>query len=235
MSDDERDPFEELDPGDDREGDPFERLGEGPDSEEAPETETDADTSEPPEAPPFGDDAADLTESHQSADDGWSGSESRDTSASETPETDPAGDGADDLLSAVDTEEFRSDSVTETDDAGLGSSTDPEDPFSGMDGPGEDPFGSGESAFERVDVDHIDADKVWAEIAEDGDSEDLSESRYAEVSKHRYCEQCEHFSEPPNARCTNDGTEIMEFLDMETVRLLNCPVVAEQHEIEREQ
>jgi len=27
----------------------------------------------------------------------------------------------------------------------------------------------------------------------------------------------------------------MEFLDMETVRLLDCPVVAEQHEIEHEQ
>jgi hypothetical protein len=232
MSDDERDPFEELDPGDDREGDPFERLGEGPTSDEPTEGETDADTPQPPEESRLGDDAAGPTESHQSAADGWSGGESSDTSASETPSS---GGGADDLLSAVDTEEFRSDSATETADSGLESSPDPEDPFSGMDSPAEDPFGSGESAFERVDVDHIDADKVWAEIAEDDDSRETPESRYAEVSKHRYCEQCEHFSEPPNAHCTNDGTEIMEFLDMETVRLLNCPVVAEQHEIEREQ
>ncbi|MDS0222518.1 hypothetical protein NDI54_14330 [Haloarcula sp. S1AR25-5A] len=232
MSDDERDPFEALDPGDDREGDPFERLGEGPDGEEAPKAETDADASQPPDESPFGDDATDPTESHQPADDGWSGRDASETSASETP---PSGDGADDLLSAVDTEEFRSDSATDPDDSGLASTTDPEDPFSGMDDPSENPFGSGESAFERVDVDHIDADKVWAEIAEDDDGEDPSESRYAEVSKHRYCEQCEHFSAPPNAHCTNDGTEIMEFLDMETVRLLNCPVVAEQHEIEGEQ
>ncbi len=63
------------------------------------------------------------------------------------------------------------------------------------------------------------------EIAADDDNETTPESRYAEVSKHRYCEQCEHFSAPPNAHCTNDGTEIMELLDMETVRLLDGPVV----------
>ncbi|AEM56671.1 hypothetical protein HISP_05410 [Haloarcula hispanica N601] len=211
MSDDERDPFEELDPDDDREGDPFERLGAGPD---------DADGSANARQPP---------------DDGWPGSESSDEPADGASEAEPDATDADDLLSAVDTEEFRSDSAPESDSHLSGSSPDPDDPFSGMDERGEDPFGSGESAFERVDVDHIDADKVWAEIAEDGDDKTSPESRYAEVSKHRYCEQCEHFSAPPNAHCTNEGTEIMEFLDMETVRLLDCPVVAEQHEIEDEQ
>ncbi|GGK61622.1 hypothetical protein [Haloarcula sebkhae] len=213
MSDDERDPFEELDSGDDREGDPFERLDAGPD------------------------DADNSTDARQPPDDGWTDIESSDESTDEASETGPGAtdDDDDDLLSAVDTEEFRSDSATESDSPLSGSSPDPDDPFSGMDDRGEDPFGSGESAFERVDVDHIDADKVWAEIAEDDERETAPESRYAEVSKHRYCEQCEHFSAPPNAHCTNEGTEIMEFLDMETVRLLDCPVVAEQHEIEDEQ
>lgn len=211
MSDDDRDPFEELDSGDDREGDPFERLGSGPD---------DADGSADAGQPPV---------------DSWPGSESNDEPADDASESGPSASGDDDLLSAVDTEGFRSDSATESDSPSSGSSPDPDDPFAGMDDRGEDPFGSGESAFERVDVGHIDADKVWAEIAADDDSETTPESRYAEVSKHRYCEQCEHFSAPPNAHCTNGGTEIMEFLDMETVRLLDCPVVAEQHEIEDEQ
>ncbi|RLM44467.1 hypothetical protein DVK00_08350 [Haloarcula sp. Atlit-47R] len=211
MSDDEPDPFEALDSGDDREGDPFERLGSGPD---------DADTS---------------TDTRQPSDDGWPGSESSDVPADSGSNGEPAATDADDLLSAVDTAEFRSDSAAESDSPVSESAHSPNDPFSGMDDRGEDPFGSGDSAFERVDVDHIDADKVWAEIADDDDSETAPESRYAEVSKHRYCEQCEHFSEPPNAHCTNEGTEIVEFLDMETVRLLNCPVVAEQHEIEDEQ
>jgi hypothetical protein len=232
MSDDERDPFEELDPGDDREGDPFERLGAGSDEEE---TETEADDPQPPDGPPFEGGTGSPTDAHRAPDDGQPGGESSGEPVDSASETDSAATGDDDLLSAVDTEEFRSDSSVESDGSLAGSSPDPDDPFSGMDDRGEDPFGSGESAFERVDVDHIDADRVWAEIAEDGDSETTSESRYAEVSKHRYCEQCEHFSAPPNAHCTNGGTEIMEFLDMETVRLLDCPVVAEQHEIEDEQ
>ncbi|MEF8973362.1 MAG: hypothetical protein V5A15_00620 [Haloarcula sp.] len=211
MSDDERDPFEELDPGEDREGDPFERLGSGPD------------------------DADGSTDEHRQPDDSWPDGESSDEPADGASETDPGAAGGDDPLSAVDTEEFRSESPTGTDGPLSGSSPDPDDPFSGMEDRGGDPFGSGASAFERVDVDHIDADKVWAELAEGGDGETAPESSYAEVSKHRYCEQCEHFSAPPNAHCTNEGTEIVEFLDMETVRLLDCPVVAEQHEIEDEQ
>ncbi|KOX92234.1 hypothetical protein [Haloarcula rubripromontorii] len=211
MSDDERDPFEELDPGDDREGDPFERLDSGPD------------------------DTDESTDTRQPSDDGWTAAEPSDTSANDASKTGPGATDVDDLLSAVDTEEFRSDSAAESDNSVPESSPSPDDPFSGMDDRGEDPFGSAESAFERVDVDHIDADKVWAEIADDDESKSAPESRYAEVSKHRYCEQCEHFSEPPNAHCTNEGTEIVEFLDMETVRLLDCPIVAEQHEIEDEQ
>jgi len=232
MSDDERDPFEKLDPGDDREGDPFERLDTGSDDTE---TETEADDPQPPDDPPFDGDTGSPTDANRSPGDGQSGGESSDESVGSASETGPGATGDDDLLSAVDTEEFRSDSSAESDGSLTGSSPDLDGPFSGMDDRGEDPFGSGESAFERVDVGHIDADKVWAEIAADDDSEATPESRYAEVSKHRYCEQCEHFSAPPNAHCTNEGTEIMEFLDMETVRLLDCPVVAEQHEIEDEQ
>jgi hypothetical protein len=112
---------------------------------------------------------------------------------------------------------------------------DADDPFSDMAGREGDPFDA-ESVFERVDVDTIDADSVWAEITGDGDLSDApAESRYAEVSKHRYCEQCEHFSAPPDVRCTSEGTEILEFTDMEQVRLLDCPVVAEQRELADEE
>ncbi|MFC7019397.1 MULTISPECIES: hypothetical protein [Haloarcula] len=108
---------------------------------------------------------------------------------------------------------------------------DVDDPFSDMAGREGDPFGD-ESVFERVDVGTIDADSVWAQITGDADLSDAaSGSRYAEVSKHRYCEQCEHFSAPPDVHCSNEGTEILEFTDMEQVRLLDCPVVAEQREL----
>lgn len=45
------------------------------------------------------------------------------------------------------------------------------------------------------------------------------------VPKDSYCEQCPYFGEPPDVGCTNDGTEIVEFEDMEHVRVRNCPKV----------
>ncbi|WP_135304088.1 hypothetical protein [Haloarcula amylovorans] len=115
-------------------------------------------------------------------------------------------------------------------------STGEADPFSGMADRGGDPFGAGESVFEAVDVGSVDADEVWASLAEDdGDQSTAGVTRYADVSKHRYCEQCEHFAGPPEVRCTREDTEIVEFLDMETVRLVDCPVVAEQRRLGNEE
>jgi len=124
-----------------------------------------------------------------------------------------------------------------TTDQTVGGDTDPideDDPFSGMDGREGDPFGEGESVFESVDVESVDTEEVWASLDEEPSTATVEGSRYVEVSKHRFCEQCEHFASPPDAHCTNEEAEIIEFLDMETVRLLNCPVVAEQRELEDE-
>ncbi|PSP84131.1 hypothetical protein BRC96_06400 [Halobacteriales archaeon QS_6_64_34] len=111
---------------------------------------------------------------------------------------------------------------------------DEDDPFAGMDNREGDPFGDGESVFEAVDVESIDTDEVWGSLDEEPSTPSVQGSRYVDVSKHRFCEQCEHFSAPPNAHCTHEEAEIIEYLDMETVRLLNCPVVAEQRELEDE-
>lgn len=51
------------------------------------------------------------------------------------------------------------------------------------------------------------------------------------VPKSQYCEQCEHFSEPPAMRCKNDGTEIHELTDLGHVRVTSCPVVSERTEM----
>ncbi len=106
------------------------------------------------------------------------------------------------------------------------------DPFGGPD-PRGDPFGD-EEVFERQEVGEVDPDEVWEalEATERVGSEEGR--RYAEVSKHTYCEHCEWFSEPPEVSCTHEGTEIVEFLDMETVRLLNCPVVEERRALRNE-
>lgn len=213
MSDDEGDdPFENLDDPADREGDPFERLGD--------------------------------VGSNETADDGAS-EDGEDRTAEATASADP-----------VDTDEpaFEEEFIDEDDpfesgpDRAAGQSPvegsatsepvagDPhgEDPFAGMDGREGDPFGEGESVFESVDVESIDADEVWESLDESPSTATVEASRYVEVSKHRFCEQCEFFASPPNAHCTHEEAEIIEYLDMETVRLLNCPVVAEQRELEDE-
>jgi len=74
-------------------------------------------------------------------------------------------------------------------------------------------------------------DDVWEELSVDwepGQIEDHEGKRLSEVSKHSFCERCPHFTGPPRIACTHDGTEILEFVDMETVRVADCPIVAER-------
>ena len=117
------------------------------------------------------------------------------------------------------------------DDASGDASTEPtDDPFASFStarrDDSEDPF----VAFESAGVDEIDPDAVWQDLESDGP--EAEERTYSEVSKHRFCEGCEHFSAPPDIECTYEGAAIVEYLDTETVRLLNCPVVAEQRALE---
>lgn len=98
-----------------------------------------------------------------------------------------------------------------------------------------DPFQGLEDAFSEVDVEGLDPDAVWEELTSAqsrGSISDSGKRTYAEVSKHAYCEGCEHFSKPPDVHCTNEGTEIVEFLDTETVRVVDCPVVTERAQLE---
>lgn len=103
------------------------------------------------------------------------------------------------------------------DPPGTRSGADAETPFE--DPPETDPDPDA-GPFERVDADPA------AEI--EGDASEGSE---AIVPKGRYCESCEHFDEPPAVRCTHEGAEIRELVDMEHFRVFDCPVVAARQEI----
>jgi len=217
MSED--DPFDDL--PEDREGDPFERLD---------------------DAPPDGETATDVPESRAEDGESEGGDETiefLDAVESQPAEEDPAFEeefiDADDPFG--DGMDPAGGSRASGEAAGADASKPPadDDLFSEMDGREGDPFGEGEGVFESVDVASVDADEVWESL--DGDeSADIGDgTRYVEVSKHRFCEQCEHFASPPAARCTHEEAEIIEYLDMETVRLLDCPVVAEQRRLETEE
>lgn len=191
----------------DDEDDPFERLG-------------DADR----EGDPFErlDDGPDETTAFD-ADDEPPGNEADpamgDPRTDPFADLDPAGTDGNDLAASAE---------SGVDDA------DP-DPFAGMDEPASDPFGDAGSVFEQVDVGSVDDDAVWASITDDDADEEQvvpDDNRRAEVSKHAFCEQCEHFSAPPDAHCTHETAEIIEYLDMERVLLRDCPVVAERQNLE---
>lgn len=92
----------------------------------------------------------------------------------------------------------------------------------------DDPFA--EVAFEELGEtnvwDAIEADRcAGAEIDHAPPSVDANTTV---VSKREFCEQCHHFAEPPEARCTHDGTDIREFVDRTRVRVSNCPIVEQR-------
>lgn len=106
-----------------------------------------------------------------------------------------------------------------------GAPGDEDDPFSGLGGRSGDPFSEDET-FEQEEVDPIAEEQVWDQLT--GAAERPGGRQYAEVDKHSYCEHCEYFSGPPAVECGHERTEIVEFVDMETVRVVDCPVVAER-------
>jgi hypothetical protein len=100
-----------------------------------------------------------------------------------------------------------------------------------------DAFSEAKPDLAEVDVGDVDEDEVWTALSAArarGSVAEVRDRTYAEVSKHRYCEGCEHFTAPPRAACTNEGTEILAFVDMETVRVVDCPIVAERRRLERQ-
>lgn len=232
------DPFEqfESDVGD-REGDPFEKIaGDAPDEQTGPEAESAANPSSP-----AGESSA-TGDEQTSPDANSSGSDwVEEFGIEQTPGTpgrerespkDIASEGSE---MGVDSEE-RAISEEMNLDVGRRDESSP-DPLGDV-GPREgDPFEEGGSLFEERDTESIDPDAVWQDLASAdsrGASGESYERTFADVSKHSYCEHCEHFSPPPEVACTHEGTDIVEFLDMETVRVVDCPVVAERRELERD-
>ena len=96
----------------------------------------------------------------------------------------------------------------------------------------EDTF---QGLFAEEDVPEIDAEVVWQQLEAGGPAEPVPPDDHEErvVAKDEYCESCEHFSTPPEMHCTHDGTEILELVDVEHVRVVDCPVVRENEELER--
>lgn len=128
------------------------------------------------------------------------------------------------------------------------------DPFADLEGdadlPSEadDVAGDGEEEstdpFEAMDVDAVDEESVWEsletedpevadqpEVGSGGDAERVEPSDSPVdvpehlVQKTAYCQRCRFFSDPPDVRCTHEGTTIVEVVDSEHFRVRACPMV----------
>lgn len=118
---------------------------------------------------------------------------------------------------------------------------DEEGSLAATEGVDEETVAEMDEAFEDVAVDDIESDEVWEEVTEeetdlateDETPPETPDEDIAEVSKHDYCETCEFFSQAPEIHCTHEGTEILDFPDMESVRVSNCPIVAERRGLEQ--
>lgn len=225
MSDDEEDPFEGFEESAaDREGDPFAALG--GDAGEGDGKDPTGSRREP--GGPEPDDGRDAVAGPGDVD-ATPGTRSGDPDVpgpGEPDDSTPAG-GRDDA-------DGESGPAAGADRSPAGEAG---DPFVAPEQREGDPFEDAESAFERMDIQELDPDEVWESLADAqqrGSVAGMEERSYAEVSKHSFCERCEYFSAPPDVRCNHEGTEILEFVDMESVRVVDCPVVAERKRLQQE-
>lgn len=90
-----------------------------------------------------------------------------------------------------------------------------------------------EEAFDEMDVE-VDAEAVWEQLEDEaggpGDFAQAGEERV--VEKQSYCQRCRYFAEPPEVGCHHEGTEILELVDVDHFRVVDCPVVRERERLE---
>ncbi|KDS90323.1 hypothetical protein FK85_16355 [Halorubrum saccharovorum] len=106
-----------------------------------------------------------------------------------------------------------------------------------------------DEAFERMDVGGVAEEDIWESLDEDaeggfgsvgefggaasetdatdaeigGDFADAGRERV--ISKRTYCQQCPHFSAPPEVACGHEGTTILEAVGFDEFRVRNCPMI----------
>jgi hypothetical protein len=121
----------------------------------------------------------------------------------------------------------------------------PSDDAASRNDPGDwdDEMDALDDAFERMDVDGPAEEDVWESLDADADAADafgaaglggatsVPGERDTEhvVSKRTYCQQCPHFTSPPEAACTHEGTTIVEAVGFDEFRVRNCPMVSEEN------
>ncbi len=90
-----------------------------------------------------------------------------------------------------------------------------------------------EQLFEQADTPEIDTDTVWEQLEMDqSPSTPAPDETEHVVEKRKYCDYCQYLSSPPEMHCTHEGTTIVELVDLDHVRVRDCPIVRQNEELD---
>ncbi|QAU13950.1 hypothetical protein EKH57_15185 [Halorubrum sp. BOL3-1] len=223
--------------------------GDRSEGNDAPEGGDRSDDGDAPDADPFGDELFDDGPEAET-DDSLDASDADDSLAA--PDTDEADDPFA-ALDEGGVDEADSDaSAHGSSRADPDVSAPADDPFAGLDADtGAD--ATDEDPFESMEVGDVGEEDVWEALDEErslgadatesdagGAPGDIGEAATRPggpgagaatagdervVDKRSYCQQCPHFSAPPETACTHEGTEIVESVDFSRFRVRKCPMV----------
>jgi len=151
-----------------------------------------------------------------------------------------------------DPDEPRSGSASPSSGPQASDAADP-DPFAELGGgtAGAETDAELEDAFERMNVGDVADEDVWESLDEDladGSAGPAAGSEAGELSqgagptaasgtdegvehvvdKRSYCQQCPHFTPPPDVSCDHEGTTIAEVVGFDEFRVRNCPMVSDE-------
>jgi hypothetical protein len=90
--------------------------------------------------------------------------------------------------------------------------------------------------FDQEGVETVDPDVVWEQLQDDdpieASTEEARERTEEVIDAGKFCQRCEYFTDPPEVHCTHEGTDIVELVDVEQFRVLGCPKVEEEKQLE---
>lgn len=91
-----------------------------------------------------------------------------------------------------------------------------------------------DDSFDELDGD-MDSDRLWSEVeAIENEVETLSRGQSdVHVVDKSMCHGCEYFATPPTVACEHDGTEIEALVEVDQFRVVDCPVVERERELEQ--
>jgi hypothetical protein len=83
----------------------------------------------------------------------------------------------------------------------------------------------------RTEEEDSDGESIWEALEETATGGRDLDGEGSVVPTQSFCAQCEHVADPPEVRCTYEGSKIVEFVDEDHVRVRNCPIVARREGI----